>query len=145
MALAKGAVLCTHCGYNLATGQRLVAGRPAPLGKPTAARFGSAWYLTPYPYLGALLLVLGLFYLLGKQNPPMMLAFTGVALLYSVAIHLIVLVAAFRESAGTGFLSLCIPFYSLYFVFMIYDNDTLKVLYGVAFALNILVRFVIPT
>src|SRR5712691_4482889 len=33
-ALPRGAVLCTNCGYNLATGQRTVAGRQAALGKP---------------------------------------------------------------------------------------------------------------
>jgi hypothetical protein len=53
-------------------------------------------------------------------------------------------IAAFREGAGTGFLSLCIPFYALYFVFKIHDNDTLKVLYGVAFVLNFLLRFIKP-
>src|SRR5437867_12035140 len=33
-ALPRGAVLCTSCGYNLATGKRIVAGQPAALGRP---------------------------------------------------------------------------------------------------------------
>jgi hypothetical protein len=122
----------------------MVAGRPAPLGKPKDRADGTAWYLTPYPYVGALAVALGIFYFLGKQNPAMMLAFVGIGLLYSLVIHLIVVIAAFREGAGTGFLSLCIPFYALYFVFKIHDNDTLKVLYGVAFVLNFLLRFIKP-
>ena len=38
-ALPRGAVLCTVCGYNLATGQRTVAGRPAALGKPATTQW----------------------------------------------------------------------------------------------------------
>jgi hypothetical protein len=140
-AVGRGTVLCTRCGYNFATGQRLVAGRQSSLGKPQA---GNVWYLTPYPYVGALVIVLATFYFLGKQNPVMMLGFVGVGVLYSLAIHLMVLVAAFREGAGTGFLSLCIPFYALYFVFKVHDNDTLKILYGVAVLLNITLRFLKP-
>lgn len=134
--------MCTHCGYNLATGQRLVAGRLAPLGKPQLRAGVNAWHLTPYPYLGALAVVLAACYLLGKQNPTMMLAFVGVAALYSLAIHLIVVVAGFREGVGTGFLALCIPFYALYFVFKVHENDTLKLLYAVAVLLNIVLRLI---
>lgn len=82
--LARGTVLCTQCGYNFATRQRMVAGRPAPLGKPKDRADGTAWYLTPYPYVGALAVALGIFYFLGKQNPAMMLAFVGIGLLYSL-------------------------------------------------------------
>ena len=56
--------------------------------------------------------------------------------------HIIVVVAAFRESAGTGFLTLCVPFYALYFVFKMSDNDTLKVLYSVAVLINLVLRFI---
>src|SRR4030095_15214590 len=32
-AMPRGAILCINCGYNLKTGQRMVAGRPAAPGK----------------------------------------------------------------------------------------------------------------
>jgi len=131
-ALPRGAILCINCGYNLKTGQRMVAGRPAAPGKPSSDQWETPWYKTAYPYVGLLVVALGLFYLLGRGNPAMMLAFVGTAVLYSLTIHIIVIVAAFRESAGTGFLTLCIPFYAIYFVFKVSDNDTLKILYGVA-------------
>ncbi|HWI57549.1 MAG TPA: hypothetical protein VNZ22_10000 [Bacillota bacterium] len=140
-ALARGVVLCTKCGYNWTTGQRTVAGRPAPLGKPAADPWATPWYKTPYPYLGALLLVLGTLYYLGRENPAMMLAFVIVAGLYTVGMHIVVTVAAFRESVGTGFLTLCVPFYALYFVVKVSESDTLKVLYSVAILLNLLLRF----
>lgn len=141
-ALPQGAVLCTHCGYNLVTRQRTVAGKPAALGRPKASSGETPWYLTPWPYVGVVVLLLGTFYLLGRSHPPMMLAFAGVAVLYVLTTHILVLVAAFRESVGTGFLSLCIPFYALYFVFKLNENDTLKILYGFAILLNIALRVV---
>ena len=71
-----------------------------------------------------------------------MLAFMGVAVLYYIAVKIIVLVAAFKESVGTGFLTLCIPLYAIYFVFKINDSDTLKLLYGVAALILFSLRFI---
>jgi DNA-directed RNA polymerase subunit RPC12/RpoP len=139
--LPRGAVLCTTCGYNLATKQRTVAGRPAALGKPTAPKYDAPWYKTAYPYIGFVLVVLGVLYFLGRENPGIMLAFLGVAVLYTLTAHIIVIVAAFKESVGTGFLTMCIPFYALYFVFKVNDSDTLKLIYAVAVIINISLRF----
>lgn len=141
-ALARGAVLCTKCGYNLVTRQRTVAGRPAAPGKPQVRSGEPPWYATPWPYLGLVVVLLGVFYALGRQNPAMMLGFVAVTVLYVLTVHIMVLVAAFRESVGTGFLALCIPIYAIYFVFKISENDTLKVLYGFAVVLNIGLRFI---
>jgi len=143
-ALPRGAVLCTSCGYNLATGKRTVAGRPAALGKPASPAAPAPWYKTPYPYLGGVFAVLALLYFLGRSDPHMKLAFLGVALLYVLVVHIMVLVAAFSESVGTGFLSLCIPFYAIYFVYKVSDNDLLKILYGFAILINVALKFLLP-
>lgn len=122
----------------------MVAGRPAALGKPSSPGYETPWYKTPYPYVGALVVVLGILYVLGRSSPPMMLAFVGVAVLYYLAIHILVLIAAFRTGIGTGFLTLCIGIYAIYFVFKVHDNDTLKILYGIALLLMLALRFAIP-
>jgi hypothetical protein len=70
-----------------------------------------------------------------------MMAFLGLAVLYTLGAHIMVVIAAFKESVGTGFLSLCIPIYAVYFVFKVSDNDTLKVLYGLAVLIDISLRF----
>jgi len=140
--LGRGTVLCTHCGYNLVTRQRVAAGRPAAPGKPGAPQHGAAWYKTPYPYVGALAVILGALYYFGQGNPVLMLAFLGVAALYTLGVHIVVVVVAFKDGIGTGFLTLCIPFYALYFVFKVHENDTLKVLYAVAILINIILRFI---
>jgi hypothetical protein len=139
-AMPPGAVLCVSCGYNLATGKRTVTGGPTALGKSASYQRNVPWYKTPYPYIGGVLVLLGILYFLGKSNPPMMLAFVGVAALYTLLVHLLVLIAAFRTDVGTGFLALCIPFYALYFVFKVHDNDTLKVLYVSAVIIQIAIK-----
>jgi hypothetical protein len=143
-ALGKGAVLCTNCGYNMATGQRTVAGRPAALGRPTAPSYDVPWYKTPYPYLGAFAAILGLLYFLGRSNPPIMLGFYGLSLLYIVGAKITATVFAFKEGVGTGFLTLCIEIYTIYFVFKVSDNDLLKLIYGVAIVLGLCLRFMTP-
>lgn len=140
MVLARGAILCTQCGYNRATGQRIGAGRPVPPGKPSGTPWEVPWYSTPYPYLGVFLAVLGCLFFLGRQEPAYMLAFFIVAGLYSLGTHILVFVAAFQESIGTGFLTLCIPFYALYFVFKVSDSGLLRLLHTVAFFVNIALR-----
>jgi hypothetical protein len=127
-------VICMNCGFNLRTGQRVAT-------KKSSDPYSTAWYKTPLPYLGALIVVLGLLYWLGQSNPPMMLAFIGIAALYSFAIHLAVIVVAFKEDgAGAGFMTMCIPFYALYYV-MQDDHPNLKILYPVALGLNLAIRF----
>ena len=144
-ALPRGAVLCTSCGYNLATGKRIVAGQPAALGKPVDPQWETPWYKTPLPYVAAAFAVLGLAYFLGRDNPKVVLALIGVGVLYCLTVHIMALVAAFRYGVGTGFLTLCIPFYALYFVFKVHDNDTLKILYGGAVLINIGFRILSAT
>ncbi len=121
----------------------MVAGRPAPLGKPKAPNYEVPWYKTAYPYVGVVVVVLVGLYFLGKQNPAMMLAFVGTAVLYTLTIHILVVIAGFKDNAATGFLCLCIPIYALYFVFKTSENETLKILYAVAVILNISLRFLV--
>lgn len=139
--MARGAVLCTHCGYNLATRQRTVAGRPAPLGKPKTLGANAPWYKTPYPYLAGVVVVLGLLFFLGQTNPNLKAAYLVIAGVCVVGTHILVAVSAFKESAGTGFLTLCIPFYAIYYVFFVNDSQTLKIMYGLAIILNVSLKF----
>lgn len=134
-AIPRGIIVCKDCGYNLATGKKIeVAG----FGK----RAGSgAWYASPYPYLALLFVVLGIFYYLGQSSSTFRLAFLGAVVLYMLAVWVTVRVLAFRESVGTGFMVLCVPFYELYFVFGVNENDTVKFLYAVEILLGLGLRF----
>lgn len=142
-ALPHGAVLCTNCGYNLATGQRIVAGRPAARGKPGSPQWETPWYKTAYPYAAVVLFAFGILYLLGRTNEAVMMACVGIGALYVLTVQIIVIVAAFKEGVGTGFLTLCVPFYAVYFVFKTSESNTLKILFGVSVIINIALQFLI--
>jgi len=150
--LAKGAVLCTSCGFNLRTGKRMAPTKPgAPAGRrPAAAARQSAadpwevpWYKTAYPYVGLVVGVLALLYFLGRSNPALMLAFLAVIVLYVFTVHIIVAVAAFRTSGvGIGLLTLCLGPFTIYYVFKLNENDTLKILYGLSLLLILALKFI---
>jgi len=139
--LPRGAVICIKCGYNLATKQRTVAGRVVPMGAAMAPSGEVPWYKTAWPYIGVLVLLLGALYYGGKTNPVLMLVFIGVLALYCVGVHILAVIAAFQEGAGTGFMTLCIPFYAIYYVFKVSENSTLQALYSAAVVINIILRF----
>lgn len=74
----------------------------------------------------------------------MLLAGVGVGVLYSLVVHIFVLIAAFKDGVGTGFLTLCLPFYALYFVFRVNNNNTLSMLFAVSLIIQIAFKFLIP-
>jgi len=55
------------------------------------------------------------------------------ALLYLVTFvcSIVILIAAFKESVGQGFLCLCIPLYILYFAFAKFEHDKKTLILGV--------------
>src|SRR5438552_17405678 len=84
--LPRGAVICTKCGYNIATKQRTVAGRVVPMGAAMAPSGEVPWYKTAYPYIGVLVLVLAALYYGGKTDPRLMLIFVAGLALYCVGV-----------------------------------------------------------
>ncbi len=138
-SLAVGAVFCTACGYDLRARRKVaVAGDAAPSAKAKAGpgELGNVTGLLANPLVLTLGLaaVILLFFLLARSNPTLAPVYTIVAGVYQLSIGIWILVTAFRESLGTGFMCLCIPFYALYFVLAKSENPYLK---G-AFAVSIL-------
>jgi len=133
--LAPRAILCTKCGYNLRTGQRMP--NYASSGVRTrgaAARTASGpgkWWQSPGLYIGVFGGILALLYVAARLHPLGVIAFLGFYLLFTLVVNIMVLVAAFREDVGTGFMTLCIPFYALIFVFNKSESTLLKGLYAV--------------
>jgi len=58
--------------------------------------------------------------------------YISLSLLFGFTITLLVYVLAFYEGLGTGLLTLCLPFYILYFVFAVNENPYVKAVYGAA-------------
>ena len=115
----------------------MVAGRPVAPGKPPRDQWEIPWYKTAYPYIGIVVTTLAVLYFAGKTNPTAALAFGIIVMTYLIGVHILVAISAFQEGIGTGFLTLCLPFFAIYYVFKMNDDETLRILYGVA----LLIRF----
>jgi DNA-directed RNA polymerase subunit RPC12/RpoP len=118
-----------------AAGQRFQPGAAAA--RPQSARVQrkpgpTNWLRTPYPYIGVVMVGFAVLFFLAKGSPPMLLAYVVAFVLYAVAVQIVVTVAAFRQSALTGVLTLLISPYALYFVLRKSESPFLKALYGSA-------------
>jgi len=141
---------CAACGAVLPHGQlRCSCGGPKPLAaKPAATKAGSAGVSMPglptgllaNPWIIALgiTVVLGAMFLIGRSNPQVMTLYVGIATLFCLAIGIWTLVCAFQTSAGTGVLCLCLPPYTLYFVYGKSGSRTLQAMYTAALCAGLL-------
>jgi DNA-directed RNA polymerase subunit RPC12/RpoP len=134
-ALPRGAVICTQCGYNMATKQRMVGGRVVPPGKAMVHAGEEKWYQTPWPYLGGVLLFFVILLLLGMGNPLFKFAYIGALILYYVVLYIMVVIAAFRDSSMRGFMCL-FPAFHFRFIFFHSENTLLKIMYGLLAAIT---------
>jgi hypothetical protein len=141
-ALQSDAVLCTSCGFNLRTGKRVqpqVTSAPSRrMPVPESSGIGSGNMIA----IG-LLIIFGALFGLGFTNQSIAAAFHVAQAIFWLVVTIMVIVAAFRESTGTGFLTMCVPCYVLYFVYSVNDNPTLKMLYSIAI-LTRLAGFALP-
>lgn len=145
----QDAMICTQCGTNLQTGQRIQQKPPTP-SKPGAKRpksrkaasGESPWYKTPYPYLLLLLGVFGALYYFGREDETMGMVFFGARLFYGFCVHIATVVCAWRDE-GTlwGVLCLLIPLVGIYYVFFRSENPTLQAFYGVNILMTIATSF----
>src|SRR5688572_2752703 len=104
--LAEGTVICTSCGMNLRTGKRIQQQISSAPYRPVPAP-ASSGDNTNKIAIGTLV-VFGALFGLGFTNPNMALVFHGVQAVFALVVGICVLVAAFRESAGQGFMTMCI-------------------------------------
>jgi hypothetical protein len=130
VALSEGTVICTSCGMNLRTGKRIqpqvTSMPPGRVPAPPSERDNTNTIAI------ALLVVLGALFGLGFTNPKIALAFHLVQAIFSLIVGILVIVSAFRESTGQGFMTMCIPCYSLYFVYAVCDSALIKLLFSIA-------------
>ena len=74
--------------------------------------------------------ILGVLFVIARSNEDLAELYLIPQSLFGLVIAVIVLVQAFRQSIGTGILTLCVPFYVLYFVFSVNQNAYIKALFG---------------
>jgi hypothetical protein len=124
--------MCIKCGVNLRTGQKMTSpgGRPGAVRPMAAARGPVPWYKNENVYSGVVLAILVLLYGSAWLSPLGGLAYSAFALIVGLVGGLLILIAAFQESVGTGFLTLCVPFYALYFIFAQCENKLAKAIWS---------------
>lgn len=86
--------------------------------------FSQPWVTFAVPTIVFLVL-----YSAARHDPNAAVVFFGMSALYATTIGLLVVVLAFCEGVGTGLLTLCLPFYVLYFVYLVNENRFVKALY----------------
>lgn len=137
-AFAADAVICTECGLNLRTGERMPAPSGASAQRMTEAPSRKAMESGMPTWLWGIVGGLGLLLAAGWFSPGMATAYAVVSGLFSLVVGILVLIAAFKESVGQGFLTLCIPFYVLYFVYGRLEDRLLRALFTVALISRVL-------
>jgi len=111
VALPRGAVICTNCGLNKATGKQMVKGRPRLPNNPAIELI---WYRTAYPYIGAVLVILGILALLGRSNKDIDFAAILLLLIYLFAVRIILIREAYEWGLFHAFLIFFIPSYVVF-------------------------------
>lgn len=129
MGVQPGGIICMNCGCNLQTGQSL---RTKVRRDHSAAVSGATnLLLNPMSVGVAALLFFAVMSVIGLQSAEGAAAFFLAYFAFSMIVSIWAIVAGFMDSAVTGILTLCIPFYVLYTVYAINENSYLKWLYSV--------------
>ena len=88
--------------------------------------------------------ILGLLFASGYKNPDHIKLFLMAQFVFSVVVGLLILIEAFRDGLGTALLTLCLPFYVLYYVLSVNENAHIKALFAVSLLSNLAVLLLIP-
>jgi len=147
------AIVCVGCGYNRRLGQHVspavmpgtAAAAPAAGRQATGGGIGVPAVLTqPWVvFVGPVLLFFTLA-LVGRENAGALIAYLVLSGVFVLGVGVWVLVMAFCDSIGTGVLTLCVPFYALYFVFGKNDNPYLKAACGAALMNSVIWWILVP-
>lgn len=117
--IPPGGALCTNCGFNTATGGRLAVKQVREKRDWSGTTGAMGWLINPGVAALVALALYGLAMALAMGHPNRAdggVVFSAWHLPFSLGVSIFVLVLAFRESVGTGFLTLCVPCYVLYFL-----------------------------
>ncbi|MHC4064795.1 MAG: hypothetical protein ACYSUQ_02230 [Planctomycetota bacterium] len=140
--LAQGVVVCTNCGYDLRTGQRLPLAQAAPTAKPARPASGGFDILRQPWVFGAIPTAVFIpLFLAARTNDVAALAYLGLHAVFALVVVILVLIKAFGDSITSGILCLICGPYALYFVFTKNDDTRLKYAYGAALVAGVLGYF----
>lgn len=126
-AMGPSAVLCMNCGYNTQGGAAVAT----KVKKPKRERGeggGVDWdslFKNPLAVSATIFGFDVILMLILKSSPgnlPVALIWLAESFVVGLLVLVLVLVSAFREGIGTGLLTLCLPFYVLYFIYFVCES-----------------------
>lgn len=149
-ALQVDSVICMNCGHNLRGGQKVSTKVDKP--KKVRGEGGGGGVIldlikNPLVVSAAYVITMPLVFMTLKAFPDNYVAggiFILVYLLMSLSIFVGILFEAFRESVFTGFLTLFLPFYILYFVYGVSESAWVKCLFTANILVQIMVVVMLP-
>lgn len=139
--LADSDVICMNCGFNTQTGLAMpVKVKKTPRDGSSASDKATAMLHSPFIVSMAILaifctLLVGANAVGGEDATLLVRLLVSV---FGLAIGIFVLVVAFMEGVGQGFLTLCVPFYVLYFIFGVTENMWARWLFVASFTLGVI-------
>lgn len=129
--MAAGADVCIRCGYSRSRGRRLEVNTGAAReGGGALAGGAAAVLLSPMSVGVAAIALVGLLFGLATTSVEVTVAYMGIVGLFGLVLGVTVLVLAFVEGIGQGLLTLCVPFYAIYFVYAVCESSYVKWLFG---------------
>ncbi len=131
--LKPDAVICTQCGFHRAAGQVITTQvqKPAADTSREKSSGGDSALKSPAAVSLISLVVLGGLLAGAMSNGQLLLPYFLVQSAFGLGVGIYLLIRAFSDSIGQGFLCLCLPFYALYFVYGRCQDGYLKGLFSV--------------
>ena len=141
LPVSVGDALCTNCGHSL-QGERQVKTKvdKAPKAKRESSGQLGALLLHPVTVALAYLGLNAALFVVGLISPEFFVLLGLVSLVHQVlsfSLGVWILITAFREGIGQGFLTLCVPFYVIYFVFFVCDSLWIRYFFAVQILISI--------
>ena len=127
--LAREAVVCVSCGYNMQTASQLKVKTKKPKRDSSAAPEALGMLLSPLAVTIAALGFFGILFAVALGNEGAAMGYLALQGLFALAFGVTVLVFAFMEGIGQGLLTLCVPFYIIYYVYGVCENQWIKWLF----------------
>lgn len=125
-----GDIICTNCGFNAMTGEKLGVETTVSRPKKAAAVGGGFLDLAKTPRgVGLITLVaIAAFAGLGAVIEPIAFAYIAAAVIFYLGTWFVTIGIAFRQSIMQGLAVLFVPFYILFFIYFVSDNRYLRYL-----------------
>ena len=138
--MADSDVICMNCGFNTKSGLAMpVKVKKAPRDGSSTSEKATAMLRSPFIVSMAIMVIIGtlLVIVYASGSVEVALALALFVSVFLIATTIFVLVLAFMEGVGQGFLTLCIPFYIIYFVFFVTDNQWARWLFVVSLVIRV--------